>query len=373
MKVHIQTAALQPFRRVLILSDIHGHGHLMKRLLEKAAFSKEDALVIVGDIIEKGPDSLGTLRYVMELAGQENVFPLMGNVDLWRLSLLENDAPENQAEVIQFSKTAKAWWSSSIVDEMMQEMGMDLKKDGDMPGLFFKIRSHFEKELRFLRQLPTLLETEHFHFVHGGLPHERLNELTEINPFALLKNDDFMGQGLSFEKLVVVGHWPVALYDEIFLQHGPVMNAERKILSIDGGCGVRGDGQLNLVITDWEGTHFTHLSATDKKRFRALDGQEASPSCRNIRWHDPVVELVEKGEKWATVRHHGHEMQIPIHFLQQKEEQWVCYNLTDYRLPVAPGDELELIFEHDGMLYAKKNDVCGWYKGRYQMIKETEK
>lgn len=275
--------------------------------------------------------------------------------------------------MVQFSKTAKAWWGSSILGEMMEEMGLDLEKDGERPGLFQEIRSHFEKELQFLRQLPTLLETEHFHFVHGGLPHERLEEMDGENPFALLKNDDFMGQGLAFQKWVTVGHWPVALYNPDILQHGPVMDEKRKILSIDGGCGVRGDGQLNLVITDWEGKDFRHLSATDKPKIRALDGQLPSAKSRNIRWHDPVVELVRKEEKWATVRHRGYEMKIPIHFLQGDEKEWRCYNLTDYRLPVSAGDEMDLIFEHDGVAYCKKKDVCGWYEGRYQMIKETEK
>lgn len=372
MQVTIRKADLCGYERVLVTSDIHGHGHLLRKLLQEAAFCEKDALIIVGDIIEKGPDNLGTLRYVMELARQSNVFPLMGNVDLWRLSLLEDDTPQNQMEVISFSKTAKQWWGSSILGEMMEEMGLDLEKDGDTPGLLFKIRQHFEKELDFIRHLPTVLETEHFHFVHGGLPHEKLEEIDIHHPFALLKNDDFMGQRLAFEKWVVCGHWPVALYHPDILQHGPVKDEQRKILSIDGGCGVRGDGQLNLVITDWEGKLFSHLSATDKQKITALEDQLPSKASRNIRWHDPVVELVEKEEKWARIKHHGYEMRIPLHFLQGDETEWRCYNLTDYRLPVQAGDVLHMIFEHDGIAYCKKNDVCGWYEGRYEMIKENE-
>ena len=39
-----------------------------KGLLKKAAFSGSDELIIDGDFLEKGGDSLGTLRYIMELA-----------------------------------------------------------------------------------------------------------------------------------------------------------------------------------------------------------------------------------------------------------------------------------------------------------------
>ncbi|MBE5787760.1 MAG: hypothetical protein E7324_09520 [Clostridiales bacterium] len=371
MQVSIREARLKDYERVLVVSDIHGYGHLLKKLLDQAAFCEKDALIILGDMIEKGPDNLGTLRYVMALSEQENVFPLMGNVDLWRLSLMRDDSPENQADVINFSKTAKQWWGSSIVGEMMEEMGLDLEKDGNKPGLFREIRCCFAKELDFIRNLPTVLETEAFHFVHGGLPHERLEELNGINPFSLLKNDNFLGQGLSFQKWVVAGHWPVALYRKDILQHGPVVDKERHILSVDGGCGVRGDGQLNLVITDWQGTQFSHLYAMDKPFILAEDAQTASETARNIPYDDPVVELVRKEEKWAVVRHHGYEMRIPLRSLQGDEKEWRCYNLTDYRLPVKPGDVFQMIFEYDGMAYCKKDNVCGWYKGRYQMIKET--
>lgn len=372
MQVTVKKQNLQGVQRVLVVSDIHGHGHLLKKLLKEAAFSQQDALVIVGDIIEKGPDNLGTLRYVMDLAQKPNVFALMGNVDLWRLSLLKNDTPENQKEVIDFSRTANRWWGSNLIGEMMKEMGLDLERDGEMPGLFKEIRSHFPQELDFIRNLPTIMETEHFYFVHGGLPHERLSELEGTNPFPLLKNDDYLNKGLSFSKWQVVGHWPVALYQKDILQHGPIVEKERKIIAVDGGCGVRGDGQVNLVITDWEGKRFSHLYAMEKPVVQALDIQKASVMARNIPYDDPVVQLVQKEEKWALVRHHGYEMRIPIHFLQGDEREWRCYNMTDYRLPVQPGDVIHLIFEHDGIAYCKKNDVCGWYEGRYQMIKENE-
>ncbi len=375
MQVSVQKAALKAYRRVLVTSDIHGHGHLLKRLLDEAAFSDEDALIIVGDILEKGPDSLGTLRYVMELAGRDNVFPLMGNVDLWRLCLLEEEDKETLKEVIRFSVGAEKWWGSSVVGEMAREMHLEMDENGDLPAFFSAIRCHFRKEMDFIRQLPTVLETEHFHFVHGGLPHERMDEIAAMdNAFDLLKLDDFRGKGWSFDKYVVAGHWPVALYDENLLQHGPVIDEKRRIAAIDGGCGVRGDGQLNLVITDWQAAGFTHLSATDKEKIVAVDGQNPSATCRNIRWQDPDVALMEKGEKWATVLHHGYAMKIPLHFLQgDKENGWKCYNLTDHRLSVQPGDMMDLIFEHDGIAYCKNHDICGWYEGRYQKIKETEK
>ena len=85
MKIQINRLTLPADRRILVTSDIHGQlGHL-KGALETANFSKDDILFIIGDMIEKGPNSLGVLRYVMELCETHTVYPLIGNVDAHRL------------------------------------------------------------------------------------------------------------------------------------------------------------------------------------------------------------------------------------------------------------------------------------------------
>ena len=88
MKIQINRLTLPADRRILVTSDIHGQlGHL-KGALETANFSKDDILFIIGDMIEKGPNSLGVLRYVMELCETHTVYPLIGNVDAHRLEMI---------------------------------------------------------------------------------------------------------------------------------------------------------------------------------------------------------------------------------------------------------------------------------------------
>ena len=82
--VQIEHMEIERGKRILVTSDIHGHLSYLKKVLEKAHFSDEDILIIIGDIIEKGPESLKTLRYVMELCKRGNVIALLGNVDAWR-------------------------------------------------------------------------------------------------------------------------------------------------------------------------------------------------------------------------------------------------------------------------------------------------
>ena len=65
-------------RRTIVISDIHGHRAWLEKLLKKVDFSEKDILIIVGDMIEKGPESLNTIRYIMELCEKYTVYPMMG-------------------------------------------------------------------------------------------------------------------------------------------------------------------------------------------------------------------------------------------------------------------------------------------------------
>lgn len=50
---------------ILIVSDIHGHFKQFEELL--TYWNQEDTLVILGDLIDRGPDSLKVIEKVIEL------------------------------------------------------------------------------------------------------------------------------------------------------------------------------------------------------------------------------------------------------------------------------------------------------------------
>lgn len=49
----------EPGRRVVAISDIHGNLPFFQGLLNKIGFSRDDILVLVGDMIEKGQPEPG--------------------------------------------------------------------------------------------------------------------------------------------------------------------------------------------------------------------------------------------------------------------------------------------------------------------------
>jgi serine/threonine protein phosphatase 1 len=71
----------QEDRRVIVVGDIHGDYDKFMRLLDKLEYDKDaDLLILLGDIIDRGPDSYKTLKFVLE-----NDIPcLRGNhEDMW--------------------------------------------------------------------------------------------------------------------------------------------------------------------------------------------------------------------------------------------------------------------------------------------------
>lgn len=374
MKTTVQRVSLPPDRRILVTSDIHGHPEDLRRVLAKANFSKSDILIIIGDLVEKGPHSLETIRLVMQLQREYTVYPLMGNVDLWRLEYLQSDDPAMHAEMRDYSLKAKKWWGGSLLHDLCAELGVPLTADTDITALLPAIRRHFAREIQWIAQLPTILDTQRVIFVHGGIPHERLDELAGTDAFPILKFDDFYHAGLSFDKFVIVGHWPAVLYSKTYPVYSPLIDRQRRIVFLDGACGVKPEGQLNLLILpSFDSEDFEVVTQDHLPVLTALDAQAGSPAdeARYIRWSDRWVTVKKRGEEMSLVSYHGRDMAVPTAFLGNENGRDYCSDATDYVLPVAPGDELLLILRLSHGVLVKKNSVSGWYFGRYEMKTEV--
>lgn len=72
-----------------LMSDIHGYFIPFLQILKKIRFTDANRMVILGDLVAKGPDSLGLLCFVME---HKNILALRGNHEQRLLQYLEQTA-----------------------------------------------------------------------------------------------------------------------------------------------------------------------------------------------------------------------------------------------------------------------------------------
>ena len=361
----VHHAHFTPGRRVIAVSDIHGNLPFFLGLMERIALTPDDILVLVGDMLEKGQQSLPLLRHLMELSKTHTVYPVCGNCDGLVLRFFETD----ELDAFFFSSYLPQHPESTI-RQLAREGGFE--QLDDLPKLRADLRRAFPEEHAFLAAMPTILDTDHLTFVHGGVP--SLENMEKLNRWKCMKNDDFRSQGHSFPKYVIVGHWPVTLYDGSIPNAAPIVDRKERIVSIDGGCVLKADGQLNaLILPSADSTDFTWQAYDGLPSDVALDAQNASTDSVNIRWGRSALELLEEGEELSLCRHVETGRRLPIlnHYLRHGESGLWCEDSTDYALPVAPGDTLTLVCSTKQGHLCKKDGVTGWYYGR--LAGHTEK
>ncbi len=362
MRVTVQHIELPADRRVFAVSDVHGNLDYLKGLLDQIAFSQDDILVLLGDLIEKGPKSIETLQYIVQLSKTHTVHVLRGNCD--RL-LFDDDIPDEW-----LFRFRDSWGGRTVIREFARALDLPLERIEDVAALRRAVKREFPEEIAFLTALPVILESDRYIFVHGGIPGEgAMSDLSALKPWECMKNDDFLNQGHIFRnKWCVVGHWPATLYRKEFPCADPFVAPAQQIVSIDGGCVIKRDGQLNALLLPPEprADRFSWVSYDSLPTAEALDTQAASERSVNIRFGDNELDILARGDEFCTCRHRstGRVIDILTKDLWETDRGVFCEDSTDYLLPVQPGDRLSIVEQTSRGWLVKKNGITGWYTGR---------
>lgn len=136
-----------------VMSDLHGEADRFHAMLKKIGFSEEDTLIILGDVIDRGPDGIALLLEIMDMP---NVIMLLGNHEYMMLQYLNPSATGTEI---------RRW-----------------NKNGNAPTLaaYLKRKAKVQQRIiSYLRGLPTHLEMEingkWFYLVHG-FPGENVHD-----------------------------------------------------------------------------------------------------------------------------------------------------------------------------------------------------
>ncbi len=357
--------------RTIVISDIHGNLPFLQGLLKKLDFSQKDLLIILGDMLEKGQYNLETLRYIMELEKTHQLHCVCGNCDAYIAMFFQSD----QYDAGFFQEYLKRPMTEhSILRQMAKESGLESKLESveEMDGLEYlailrkTIRETHKDIWQWLEALPTILECEEYFFVHAGVA--SMETATEEDAWDCMKNDYFYEQNYSFSKYMVVGHCPTTLYGTEYQNSNPMIDHERKIISIDGACVLKLDGQLNALLL--EGEHISWDYYDGLPQVRALQSQNASDHPLNIRWGHSALEILEDRGEFTLCKHleSGRILEILTCFLQKTGDTVHCEDATDYLLPLEEGEVFSLSHPVQGGCLGKKDGVTGWYWGEYTKL-----
>ena len=79
--------------RRFVCSDIHGQYEIFLKMLQGIEFSEQDQLYILGDIIDRGPQSMELMQEIME---HDNMTCIIGNHELMMLDYI-NHSPDGNS------------------------------------------------------------------------------------------------------------------------------------------------------------------------------------------------------------------------------------------------------------------------------------
>lgn len=169
--------------RQLIIGDVHGCKTEFAQLIEQFAPNQEDQIYQVGDLINKGPDSVGCL----DLVEQYHIRCVRGN---------------HEAKFLRVLDTPPALRTPKD-ESFLSKLGPKVHRRADI-----------------IRQWPLWIDTDFFTMVHAGLEPGK-NDLTEMSEKILLTIRTWDGKGdsldrsedppwfeiIQWSKPVYFGHW----------------------------------------------------------------------------------------------------------------------------------------------------------------------
>lgn len=366
----IQKVNIEENKRIIAVSDIHGMDSYLEGVLQKVHYTTDDVLVIVGDVIEKGDESLKTVRRILKLKeNNPHVYVTLGNVDYDRLELFYREGEQAANDFAGTQQWTKRVWKRGFFLDILEEMQVDLEElNGENITLIKeRIRKEYARELRLFEESHTILEMGNYIFVHGGIPTDRLEELKAEDMFSFLKRETFLKEEVVFQKYVIVGHWPTCLYSDKIDCMNPIFDYKKHIVAIDGGCALKYGAQLNALLIPYANASVesvTYETYDDLSVIVAKKAQAAKERTVTIRYFDCKVALLEDLGDVTKVRHvsTGKEFFVPKSYLYGRDDKYYnCSDFSDAYLEIGEGDKLSVIEETTLGYIVKKDGVIGWY------------
>ncbi|MDQ0268468.1 metallophosphoesterase family protein [Cytobacillus purgationiresistens] len=228
------------FEKAFVISDIHGEVTRLTNLMQNWNVD-EMLLIIVGDLIDRGENSLKVVQKMMDLKAEfgDQVIILKGNHEDMLLKYLSEPLINNNAlryfrnggdtTAIEFSGDSNIMEAS--YEEIARKMGTR------------------RAEVDFLQGLSLYYEFGDVLFIHAGID-PALEDWRKTNPYQMVWIRNIWNQENKTDKIIVFGHTPTQeLYED--KRNEIWISPCRSYINIDGGS-VYG-GQLNGMVINNSG------------------------------------------------------------------------------------------------------------------------
>ncbi len=197
--------------RRIAIGDIHGCNRTFRTLLERLAPARGDEIVLLGDLIDRGPDSKGVVDTVMELRQSGvSVVALLGNHEQAFLASLRDP---------------------DVLPRWLHPYG------GEATAISFGVGYPWDLDetyLNFFREMPLYYEVDGYLFVHAGLDFGVADPLSARESMTLIRHwEDDVNYDWLGERRILYGHTPRPKH---LIEGMHRQFPSRRVLCLDAGC-----------------------------------------------------------------------------------------------------------------------------------------
>ena len=240
-------------KKTFVIGDIHGGLRALTQVLKKAAVTKEDTLIFLGDYVDGWSESAQTIAYLIALQKVQDCIFIKGNHDVW----------------------CEDWLRTNHADSTWLEHG------GQQTIESYKGINLLEKKqhLSFLEQMEYLhIDEQNRLFIHAGFTsmhgpeHEfhssnfswdrTLWEMAIAMDKTIPKSSFFFPKRLRLFTEIYIGHTPTLYFNEAIPMQGC------NVWNLDTGAAFT--GKLSIMNVDtktyWQSDHLQQLYPGEKGR-----------------------------------------------------------------------------------------------------------
>lgn len=207
---------------LFVVGDVHGSFDKLTELLTNWNPLKEQ-LILLGDLIDRGPKSMEVVRLVMELNEKYGAISLGGNHEDVFLDWLEDPLETDFYYNIGGRETINSFFKSNVTDTT------------EPITLANTIKKNHSREVEFLRNLPDFFESEDYIFVHAGLNLMLLDWKNSNNKDFRWSRAQFTHVKNETGKKIVFGHTRTCLLNDD-KSHDIWISPCGSKIGIDGAC-----------------------------------------------------------------------------------------------------------------------------------------
>lgn len=233
-------------KRIFVISDLHGQFVLLQLLLQKIGFNENDELYILGDIMDRGPNSIDIYYFVKEM---DNIHMIKGNHEIMMRNSMASALKFNDLDSPR-SNPFRLWKQNGGL-KTVDSIREFLQKDYISYSRYFDLKQSFIKELiEFIDALPSYKELDmngqHYVLVHAGVDPESSLEECDEELFSWIREYFYLNEA-NPDFMYIFGHTPCCFLNDnrsCDVWYDPDYHNK---IGIDGGLALGDKGQLNCL------------------------------------------------------------------------------------------------------------------------------